>query len=113
MNTAFQELASHEWRQWASCAEVDPDSFFPDKGGSTRDAKRICAGCAVQPECLAFAVEHRERFGIWGGLSERERQKLIDRTRCVDCSADISDRPNGARFCESCRAARRRGRAAA
>jgi WhiB family redox-sensing transcriptional regulator len=50
--------------------------FFPEKGGSTREAKRICGECPVRAECLEYALEEDERFGIWGGMSERERRKL-------------------------------------
>jgi WhiB family redox-sensing transcriptional regulator len=64
------------WRQEALCAETDPEAFFPEKGGSTRDAKRVCTGCAVRVECLEYALSSDERFGIWGGLSERERRRL-------------------------------------
>lgn len=65
-----------EWQEQALCAQTDPEAFFPEKGGSTREAKRICQACAVRDECLEFALEHDERFGIWGGLSERERRRL-------------------------------------
>jgi WhiB family transcriptional regulator, redox-sensing transcriptional regulator len=65
-----------EWQERALCAQTDPEAFFPEKGGSTREAKRICAGCEVRAECLEYALQHDERFGIWGGLSERERRKL-------------------------------------
>jgi WhiB family redox-sensing transcriptional regulator len=64
------------WRDQALCAETDPDAFFPEKGGSTREAKHLCTACTVRPECLAFALAHDERFGVWGGLSERERRRL-------------------------------------
>ncbi len=64
------------WAKKARCLEADPDTFFPEKGGSTREAKRICAGCEVRAECLEYALENDERFGIWGGLSERERRRL-------------------------------------
>ena len=64
------------WQVDALCAQTDPEAFFPEKGGSTRDAKRICAGCDVRGECLDYALQNDERFGIWGGLSERERRKL-------------------------------------
>ena len=59
------------WRQEALCAETDPESFFPEKGGSTREAKRVCIGCSVRMECLEFALAGDERFGIWGRLSAR------------------------------------------
>jgi WhiB family redox-sensing transcriptional regulator len=64
------------WQERALCAQTDPEAFFPEKGGSTREAKRVCTGCDVRAECLEYALEHDERFGIWGGLSERERRKL-------------------------------------
>jgi WhiB family transcriptional regulator, redox-sensing transcriptional regulator len=64
------------WQERALCAQTDPEAFFPEKGGSTREAKRICTGCEVRAECLEYALEHDERFGIWGGLSERERRRL-------------------------------------
>ena len=75
--TAFEEddglLA---WQDQALCAQTDPEAFFPEKGGSTREAKRICVGCEVKQECLEYALMQDERFGIWGGLSERERRRL-------------------------------------
>ncbi|HEV6953776.1 WhiB family transcriptional regulator [Promicromonospora citrea] len=64
------------WQERALCAQTDPEAFFPEKGGSTREAKKVCAGCEVRAECLDYALENDERFGIWGGLSERERRKL-------------------------------------
>jgi WhiB family redox-sensing transcriptional regulator len=64
------------WQDEALCAQTDPEAFFPEKGGSTREAKRICVGCEVKQECLEYALMQDERFGIWGGLSERERRRL-------------------------------------
>lgn len=64
------------WQTDALCAQTDPEAFFPEKGGSTREAKRICDGCEVRSECLDYALANDERFGIWGGMSERERRKL-------------------------------------
>lgn len=64
------------WMADAFCAETDPEAFFPDKGGTTKPAKTICSSCAVQAECLEYALTHDERFGIWGGLSERERRRV-------------------------------------
>ena len=68
--------AEQEWQEQALCAQPDPEAFFPEKGGSTREAKRICQACAVRDECLEYALLNDERFGIWGGLSERERRRL-------------------------------------
>jgi len=64
------------WQEQALCAQTDPEAFFPEKGGSTREAKRVCASCEVRAECLEYALAKDERFGIWGGLSERERRKI-------------------------------------
>ncbi|HLS00791.1 MAG TPA: WhiB family transcriptional regulator [Beutenbergiaceae bacterium] len=64
------------WQERALCAQTDPEAFFPEKGGSTREAKRVCSACEVRVECLEYALMNDERFGIWGGLSERERRKL-------------------------------------
>ena len=64
------------WQDQALCAQTDPEAVFPEKGGSTREAKRICVGCEVKQECLEYALMQDERFGIWGGLSERERRRL-------------------------------------
>jgi WhiB family redox-sensing transcriptional regulator len=70
------EEAEVSWQERALCAQTDPEAFFPEKGGSTREAKKVCVSCEVRAECLEYALEHDERFGIWGGLSERERRKL-------------------------------------
>lgn len=67
------------WQERALCAQTDPEAFFPEKGGSTREAKKVCTRCEVRAECLEYALAHDERFGIWGGLSERERRKLKKR----------------------------------
>ena len=68
------------WQERALCAQTDPEAFFPEKGGSTREAKRVCLSCDVRSECLEYALGHDERFGIWGGLSERERRRLKRRS---------------------------------
>jgi WhiB family transcriptional regulator, redox-sensing transcriptional regulator len=65
-----------QWQERALCAQTDPEAFFPEKGGSTREAKRICQGCEVRSSCLEYALANDERFGIWGGLSERERRRI-------------------------------------
>ncbi len=78
-------LASRDggWPDRALCAEVDPELFFPDKGESPRPAKRVCASCEVRAECLQDALDRRESFGIWGGLSERERRVLARQPKQV------------------------------
>ena len=78
MTTAMdpEDETLHSWQDKALCAQTDPEAFFPEKGGSTREAKRICVSCEVKQECLEYALMQDERFGIWGGLSERERRRL-------------------------------------
>ncbi len=65
------------WNEGALCAQVDPELFFPEKGGSTRDAKQLCRACDVREACLEYALEHEQRYGVWGGLSERERRRMV------------------------------------
>src|SRR5574338_862392 len=72
----FDNGTEEQWQERALCAQTDPEAFFPEKGGSTREAKRICMGCEVRDECLEYALAHDERFGIWGGLSKRERRRI-------------------------------------
>jgi WhiB family redox-sensing transcriptional regulator len=67
---------AESWQERALCAQTDPEAFFPEKGGSTKDAKRMCFSCDVRQDCLDFALDTDERFGVWGGLSERERRRL-------------------------------------
>lgn len=82
------------WQDRALCAEVGGDEWFPEKGGSTREAKRVCRACPVKMACLDYALENDERFGIWGGMSERERRRL---KRTVD----IADGLPAVRRCQS------------
>jgi WhiB family transcriptional regulator, redox-sensing transcriptional regulator len=64
------------WQSRANCMGVDPDLFFPERGASTKEAKEVCKGCVVRDECLEFALANSEKFGIWGGMSERERRRV-------------------------------------
>jgi hypothetical protein len=64
------------WRSLGACRGADPAIFFPERGDSTIEAKQVCAGCPVRGECLDFALDLNEKFGIWGGKSERERRRM-------------------------------------
>lgn len=66
----------YDWRDDALCREVDADGFFVEKGGSTVAIKRICKACPVKQECLEYAFDNDERYGVWGGTSERERARM-------------------------------------
>ncbi|WP_406425684.1 WhiB family transcriptional regulator [Streptomyces sp. NBC_00842] len=70
-----------EWRHEAACRWIDPDLFWPlGEGAAARQqaeqAKAVCAKCPVRAQCLEWAVETRQDFGVWGGMSERERRDL-------------------------------------
>lgn len=109
------------WMVDALCAQTDPEAFYPEKGGSTRDAKATCNGspatrarpatpaCPVKDQCLLYALDNDERFGIWGGLSERERRKLRkrDMKACVDCPTMIPAGKSTSPRCGPCRVAHR------
>lgn len=64
------------WSEQANCRGVDPDLFYPERGVSTAEPKRVCSGCVVRDDCLEYALVNGEKFGIWGGLSERERRRI-------------------------------------
>ncbi len=64
------------WTDYANCLGVDPELFFPERGASTREAKEVCRGCVVRLDCLEYALVNAEKFGIWGGMSERERRRV-------------------------------------
>jgi WhiB family redox-sensing transcriptional regulator len=79
MERLLQALGDAEelnWQDQANCMGVDPDLFFPERGASTREAKEVCRGCVVRLDCLEYALDNAEKFGIWGGMSERERRRL-------------------------------------
>lgn len=77
MSGLFQslDLETGNWSAHGLCAQTDPEAFYPEKGGSTADAKRVCLACDVRTECLEYAIEHGEP-GVWGGTSERQRRAI-------------------------------------
>lgn len=64
------------WQKSAACRGMDPDIFYPERGASTKEAKSVCATCPVRQQCLDYALMNGEKFGIWGGMSERERRAI-------------------------------------
>ena len=76
LDALFDDSEVDSWQSRASCAQVDPDLFFPDQGGQVRTPKQVCARCPVRVDCLDYALTNDERHGVWGGLSERERRQL-------------------------------------
>lgn len=83
---AFDDLS---WHDRANCKGANADLFFPERGASTRTAKSICRQCQVRADCLEFALRSGEKFGIWGGLSERERRR-VRRERQVPAARRVS-----------------------
>lgn len=75
MNSNVQD-ENVNWYENGNCLGVDPDLFFPERGASTREAKEVCRSCEVSRDCLEFALQNGEKFGIWGGMSERERRRI-------------------------------------
>ena len=71
-----EDSGEKSWWDFANCLGVDPDLFFPERGASTKEAKEVGRGCIVKEDCLEYALSHGEKFGIWGGMSERERRRL-------------------------------------
>lgn len=112
VDSGFQLEPPPNWTHGALCAQVDMDVFYPEKGESTKSAKQICAGCDVREQCLEYALEHIERFGVWGGLSERERRTLLNgrtkrgekrRPPCGTANAYTYHRRYGEEACQACR----------
>ena len=87
------------WKDLSNCLGVDPDLFFPERGASTREAKEVCRGCEVRIDCLEYALQNGEKFGIWGGMSERERRR-IRRQRALDRQAAVRAVEAGCRIRE-------------
>lgn len=71
-------LDDEDWLAYANCTGVDPKLFFPERGDSRtlQTAKTVCAGCIVREECLEYALANNEKFGLWGGKSDRERRRM-------------------------------------
>ncbi|HEY9264590.1 MAG TPA: WhiB family transcriptional regulator [Mycobacterium sp.] len=65
-----------DWYEGAICAQTDPEAFFPKKGGTTTAAKKVCASCPVRSQCLDWALDTVELWGVWGGTTRLERRKL-------------------------------------
>ncbi len=69
------------WRELGACRGLEPTIFYPDEDEDATDAKSVCAECRVRVTCLEFALNHREKQGVWGGATERERRRIIRQRR--------------------------------
>jgi WhiB family redox-sensing transcriptional regulator len=76
LQALLEDGLDRSWQRRANCMGVDPELFFPERGASNREAKEVCRGCVVREDCLEFAIANSEKFGIWGGMSERERRRV-------------------------------------
>ena len=73
--------AAATWRKRASCRGIDPEVFFPASDEEAEEAKAICGMCPVRQACLEHALANREREGVWGGATERERRRILRQRR--------------------------------
>ncbi|GAA3025395.1 WhiB family transcriptional regulator [Actinokineospora globicatena] len=74
----LETQAQADWRVRATCRDEDPDGLFV-RGAEQRKAKMVCIACPVRTECLSEALDNRIEFGVWGGMTERERRALLRR----------------------------------
>ena len=72
---------NQQWRSKAACQGLDPDIFYPLDEEDADEAKAVCATCTVRESCLEHALGYREKEGVWGGASERERRRIIRQRR--------------------------------
>ena len=77
----FEYDADYAWMLSGLCREMDPTAFFPSDGVGVDKARKICATCPVQMDCLEYALRNRVDHGVWGGASERERRRILKRRR--------------------------------
>jgi len=90
---------SRPWVDFALCAQTYPEAFFPEQGGwsSVREAKAICSACEVPVQCLAYAVDNRIAFGIYGGTTARERRGMLASQRSGTRHEHAKGRANACR----------------
>jgi WhiB family redox-sensing transcriptional regulator len=106
------------WQARGLCAQTDPEAFFPEPGAPNWRAKRVCRSCPVRRECLSFAVDNGEEYGIWGGLSAHERRQVAPpaadmpaERRCMKgLHAMTPENTIGSGSCRACRKAADRAR---
>jgi WhiB family redox-sensing transcriptional regulator len=75
---SVQEL---KWWDLGACRGLDASTFYPDDDDGAEYAKSVCAGCSVQSVCLEYALSVREKAGVWGGATERDRRRMIRQRR--------------------------------
>lgn len=113
LSTGSPQVGDNDGRWWedAACRGMDPGLFFPERGdmAAVNRARRICAECPVRKECLADALAFADRWGVRGGLSERQRKRLRSmrrerRVRCVECQTVFIATHSSTKVCsDECR----------
>lgn len=111
MNLA-EMLQRPAWMAEANCRGMDPEMFYVERGDSAglKAARAVCRACDVQAECLAYAVNNGEKFGVWGGLSEKQRRTIrrdygVSEARCGTHAGYQRHRRDGETPCLACREA--------
>ncbi|HVN49842.1 MAG TPA: WhiB family transcriptional regulator [Acidimicrobiales bacterium] len=74
-------MKNQQWRSKAACQGLDPEIFYPLDDDDAREAKMVCSTCSVRESCLEYALGVREKEGVWGGATERERRRIIRQRR--------------------------------
>lgn len=80
MERFFIDEEEHAWVRRAACRGMDPAIFFPLTDEEAEQALAVCRGCSVRQECLEYALAAKERYGVWGGTTERERRRILRRS---------------------------------
>ena len=88
MSATAQPEVLQTWTSRSACITSDPDDLFVT-GAAQNRAKAVCQGCPVRTECLADALDNRVEFGVWGGMTERERRALLRRRPDVESWSDL------------------------
>lgn len=101
----FPSIPMGEWRDRAACKGAPLDWFFPERSESAARAQKLCAGCEVRADCLHWAMVAPERFGIWGGVSEKKRRgrRVL---LCQKCGVEFA-RSGAEKVCLDCVSPRR------
>lgn len=91
IDALLEQLDIPPFLRWdtAACAETDPELFFPERGESSFEARNVCADCPLRQPCLEYALAHKE-YGVWGGTSERQRQRLRRQRRQATCAGEVA-----------------------
>lgn len=97
-----------DWRDQAACQGHDPELWFPHESETGQPAKQICGTCPVREQCLTWAIDHKQDYGIWGGLNHNQRKRLAKERAhlCQECGGTFQADPRARpKYCPDCRPA--------